>query len=72
MNQSDIFTLGLLTAILILLIGVLVGYQIGRQHRRSTYRQIRAGLEEEVAAWKAAYRDALGRIREQSPFRKYL
>lgn len=59
--------IGLLVAVVLLCCGVLIGYHIGKSHRRDTYRRIRQDLEEQVTAWKLAYNDAIERVSHLSP-----
>ena len=69
MNPSDpeICIIGGLTALVLICLGILIGYAVGKEHRRGLYRQCTAQLEEEAASWRAAYRDAVSRVRKQNP-----
>ena len=67
MEPPDLVLLVFLSAICLFCLGLLLGWALGKNHRRQAFKRTRAQLEADAAGWRGAYKDALGRI-HRHPF----
>ena len=64
--------IGLLGGLLLLCLGLLAGYQMGKIHRRALYRKNLQELQETARAWRNAYDEAILKIRNSAIPRPYV
>lgn len=65
-DSADLYLIMTLAALLMLAIGILIGWAIGKNHRRAAWHHAKADYTRQITGWRNAYSDAVRRLRPSS------